>query len=179
MKYKYMNRKKIIGLGFLLMFLLIPILSVKAVECENVAESEAGNTNSAEYYTALEDCYTSQSAGAAAAASAAAGNSAAGAGGSTGGGSIRNPLGGAGGVSGTTAMINGMIRVVLGFTGLLALISFIYGGILWMISYGDSNKIKKGQDVMKWAVFGLTVIFASYAIVMTLFEFMGIGGTPK
>ena len=94
-------------------------------------------------------------------------------------GTLRNPLGGAGGVSGVTTMINGMIKVVLGFTGLLALISFIYGGILWMISYGDSNKIKKGQEVMKWSVFGLTVIFASYAIVMTLFEFMGIGGTAK
>ena len=44
----------------------------------------------------------------------------------------------------------------------------VYGGILWMTSRGDAKMIQKGKDTLTWAVLGLAVIFASYAIVNAL-----------
>ena len=88
---------------------------------------------------------------------------------------LDNPLASGGvGVSGVTGLVNQLIKFVLGFTGLLALLAFIYGGILWMSSMGDPKKDEKGKQVMIWSVYGLAVIFGSYGIVLTLFEALGI-----
>lgn len=88
---------------------------------------------------------------------------------------LKNPLASGGvGVTGITSLINQLIKFVLGFTGLLALLAFIYGGILWMSSMGDPKKVEKGKQVMIWSVYGLAIIFASYGIVLTLFEALGI-----
>lgn len=58
-----------------------------------------------------------------------------------------------------------IIKKVLGIVGVLALVMFIYGGILWMTSGGNAEKIKKGKDTIVWAVIGLAFIFFSYAIL--------------
>lgn len=88
---------------------------------------------------------------------------------------LKNPLASGGeGMTGIIALANQLITFVLGFTGLLSLLAFIYGGILWMSSLGDSKKIEKGKQVMIWSVYGLAVIFASYGIVLTLFKALGI-----
>lgn len=88
---------------------------------------------------------------------------------------LDNPLASGGvGVTGVISLVNQLIKFVLGFTGLLSLLAFIYGGILWMSSMGDPKKVDKGKQVMIWSVYGLAVIFASYGIVLTLFGAMGI-----
>ncbi|MCH7759517.1 hypothetical protein IID20_04120 [Patescibacteria group bacterium] len=58
-----------------------------------------------------------------------------------------------------------IIGYILGLVGVLALVMFIYGGILWMTSAGSAEKIKKGKDTIVWAVLGLALIFFSYAMV--------------
>lgn len=63
------------------------------------------------------------------------------------------------------ALAGNIIKTILGMVGVLALIMFIYGGILWMTSGGSAEKIKKGKDTIVWAVFGLAFIFFSYAIL--------------
>jgi len=62
----------------------------------------------------------------------------------------------------------------LGLTGVLALIAFIYGGGLWLISAGNEDLIKKGRTSMLWAVIGIAVVFSSYAVLTLIFEILGI-----
>lgn len=62
-------------------------------------------------------------------------------------------------------LVGDIIQYVLGVIGILALVMFIYGGILWMTSGGSADKIKKGKDTIVWAVLGLAIVFFSYAIV--------------
>ena len=85
---------------------------------------------------------------------------------------FNNPLGESGGLP--ENIIASVIQYALGLSGILALIAFIYGGIWWLVSLGDSNKVTKGKEIMKWAVLGLFVIFSSYAIINVLFDFFGI-----
>jgi len=61
-------------------------------------------------------------------------------------------------------IIGNIIKAVLGLVGVLALVMFIYGGILWMTSGGKEEQIKKGKDTLVWAVLGLAIIFFSYAL---------------
>ena len=85
---------------------------------------------------------------------------------------LKNPLGGTGPTKITT-ILNNIIVTLLGLTGVLALIAFIYGGVLWMISFGDSGKVEKGKKMMIWAVVGLIVVFGSYGILTLLFKAFG------
>ncbi len=58
-----------------------------------------------------------------------------------------------------------IIKGFLGVTGTIALAMFVYGGIMWLISGGNPDKIKKGKDVFVWSVIGLLIIFGSYFLV--------------
>lgn len=74
---------------------------------------------------------------------------------------------------------NRVITTILGLSGVLALIAFIYGGIIWMISGGDPGKITKGKNMIVWAIIGLVVIFISYAALTFIFgALIGGEGTP-
>ncbi|MBI2473442.1 TrbC/VirB2 family protein [Candidatus Uhrbacteria bacterium] len=65
-------------------------------------------------------------------------------------------------------VIGRIIQAVLGVTGAVALLMFVYGGFLWLISGGETEKVKKGKDTMKWAILGLAVIIGAYMIVSTI-----------
>lgn len=62
-------------------------------------------------------------------------------------------------------LIGYMIQGVLGVVGALALFYLVWGGIFWMTSGGNSDKVKKGKDAIVWSIFGLAIIFFSYALV--------------
>ncbi|MEK7122336.1 MAG: hypothetical protein AAB855_00610, partial [Patescibacteria group bacterium] len=49
--------------------------------------------------------------------------------------------------------------------GVVALVMFIYGGVLWMTAFREEQRIKKGWDTMIWAALGLITIFGSYIAV--------------
>lgn len=75
---------------------------------------------------------------------------------------LRNPLG-----EGTTipVLIGRVIKAVIGLSGVIALLVFVYGGFLWLISAGDANKVKKGKDAFTYALLGLVIIFTAYTAV--------------
>jgi len=82
---------------------------------------------------------------------------------STGGGSpvtLTNPLG-----AGATfyTIIRNVIQAFLGMVGALALLVFVYAGVLWMTA-GSSDRVQKAKDTMKYAVIGLAMIAFSYVI---------------
>jgi len=62
-------------------------------------------------------------------------------------------------------LIGRIIKAVLGVVGALALAMFVFGGFTWLTSGGSPDKIKKGKDILMWAVIGLVVIFTSYTLV--------------
>jgi prepilin signal peptidase PulO-like enzyme (type II secretory pathway) len=62
-------------------------------------------------------------------------------------------------------IVGNVIRALLGIVGSLALGVFILGGLTWVISAGNEEKVKKGKDMVMWAAFGLVLILVSYALV--------------
>ena len=82
--------------------------------------------------------------------------------------SLPNPLGS--NVTTVPQLINRVIIAILGIIGALALLMFVWGGLLWMTSGGNSDRIKKGRDTLVWASIGLLIIFASYSLVNTIFK---------
>jgi len=62
-------------------------------------------------------------------------------------------------------LVGNVIKYILSILGVLALVMFISGGIMWMTSGGVSDKIKKGRDTLVWAILGLALIFFSYGLL--------------
>lgn len=63
------------------------------------------------------------------------------------------------------AVASAVIQVALGVIGVVAVCVVIYGGFLFLMSSGDTGKVKKGQDAIKYGLIGLAVSILAYAIV--------------
>lgn len=74
---------------------------------------------------------------------------------------LPNPLG----TTDIPTLIGHIIKALLGVTGSIALLMFIYGGILWLISGGNEKRVEQGKSVLTWATIGLGIIFTSYILV--------------
>lgn len=72
-----------------------------------------------------------------------------------------NPLG----TTSIQAVIARLIKALLGLSGSIALLMFVWGGFLWLSSRGETKQIEKGKETIKWATFGLVIIFTAYILV--------------
>jgi hypothetical protein len=63
-----------------------------------------------------------------------------------------------------TVVIGRIIRAVLGFLGVVAVIIIIWGGFLWMTSGGDTDKVSKARKFIIMGIVGLAIVLAAYAI---------------
>ena len=74
-----------------------------------------------------------------------------------------NRVGGSG--NSLTSMIRNVINAMLFLIGAISVIMIIVGGIRYTTSGGDSSSVKAGKDTVLYAVIGLVVAIAAYAIV--------------
>lgn len=70
-----------------------------------------------------------------------------------------------------------IIKVALGFLGIVAVGLILYGGFLWMTSAGDEEKIAQAKKVIINATIGLAIILAALGIVQ--FIFRALTGGPS
>lgn len=145
--------KKIIFLSVLLfpLFFALPGQAASsACECSNGSKKEVANCG-----TACSDFCTTKGAQVKSCTPNAGGNS---------GGTVKldNPLGS---VTSPQQLIGKIINTVLGLVGSIALLMFVYGGLVWMTSAGSAEKVKKGREIIVWSAIGLAIIFASYGAV--------------
>lgn len=65
-------------------------------------------------------------------------------------------------------IVNTVISVVdfiLGISGSIALVMFVYGGFLWVSSGGSEERVRAGKEAVRNAVVGLIIIFVSYTLI--------------
>lgn len=74
------------------------------------------------------------------------------------------------GTTDVSLIIGRVVKSALGIIGTIAFALFVYAGILWMVSVGNSDRIGKAKDILVWTSLGIAVIFASYAIVDIIFK---------
>lgn len=58
--------------------------------------------------------------------------------------------------------IGNVVRVFISIAGAIALLMFVYGGIMWILSGGDQGKVKDAQKILVNATLGLIFIFGAY-----------------
>lgn len=142
--------KKIVIFGFICFSLFLGGLKVALAEDVYACQCNDGNqfktTSAAECTT---KCGDKGVASVVKVAAAAAGKS------------LPNPLG----ITDINTLIARVINVILSLVGSISLLMFVYGGLTWMTSAGSADKIKKGREIIVWAIIGLGIVFTSYILV--------------
>ena len=68
-------------------------------------------------------------------------------------------------VTSTLGIVKKVLNVVIGFVGIISVITIIVAGINMAVSNGESGKVAKARQAIIYAVIGLAVAIASFAIV--------------
>ncbi|MDD5625639.1 MAG: pilin [Patescibacteria group bacterium] len=67
-------------------------------------------------------------------------------------------------------------NIILKYLGVIALVLFIFGGIMWMTSAGSEEKVKKGKAIIMGAVVGMAIVLSAYVIVQMLMQSLHVEG---
>lgn len=70
--------------------------------------------------------------------------------------------------------INFATFAVIGISGTFALLFFVYGGFMMILSAGNSERVTKGKDILVNSIIGLALVFTAYLIVLTLLKVLGV-----
>jgi hypothetical protein len=62
-------------------------------------------------------------------------------------------------------VILGLVRLALGFVGLIAVFLMMYAGFMWMTSAGDEGKIETAKKTLTNTIIGLIIILSAFMIV--------------
>lgn len=86
---------------------------------------------------------------------------------------LTNPLG----TSDPRVIISRLLEGFLGLVGAIALLMFIYGGILFLTAAGSPGPVDKAKKVIVFSILGIIVIAAAYVATQTVFEAVLVNNT--
>lgn len=67
-------------------------------------------------------------------------------------------------------MVVDLANTILQVVSVLTFVMFIYGGVLFLISAGNANSVKKAKKIIIAAIIGLLIVFVSYTAVQFFIE---------
>jgi hypothetical protein len=79
----------------------------------------------------------------------------------------QNPVGdvfGGGAPEDPRVIVANLIRIALGFIGIILVVLLIIAGFRWMTSAGNQDAVSKSKSQIVSAIIGLIIIVASYAL---------------
>lgn len=62
---------------------------------------------------------------------------------------------------------------ILGVVGSVALLFFVYGGFVFILSGGSEEKVKQGKQILIGSIIGLFIVFGSFLIIKYAEKFLG------
>lgn len=91
-----------------------------------------------------------------------------------------NQLGGVRASQGAGVLIGRVIKLAMSVIGTIALVVFIYGGLLWMTARGNSDQVHRAMRILTWGALGVIVILSSYTLIdFILQSFLPAGSDLK
>ncbi|MEZ7821388.1 MAG: pilin [Patescibacteria group bacterium] len=74
------------------------------------------------------------------------------------------------GLKGTSMpqIVGNIVKVILGLFGIVATVIIVTGGVKWMLSQGDTQKIDSAKKIMIAGAIGMVLIVSGYAITAFL-----------
>jgi hypothetical protein len=76
-------------------------------------------------------------------------------------------------VKGFNTIIQYIMKISIG----VALLALAIGGVLYIVSAGESSAMEMAKSTMKNAIIGFIIVFAAWLIVNTTISYLGANGT--
>lgn len=77
---------------------------------------------------------------------------------------ISNPIA----TSDFSVLVSNFLKWILSVAGALTLLMLITGGVFYITSSGNEQKIETAKKMIIWTILGLMLILASYSIIVVL-----------
>ncbi|MBI5369874.1 hypothetical protein HZA85_01635 [Candidatus Uhrbacteria bacterium] len=75
--------------------------------------------------------------------------------------------------------ISSIIRVALGFLGVIAVVIILLGGFKWMTSGGNDTKVGEAKKLIFAGIIGLVIVLSAYAIAnFVIGQIAGVTSNP-
>ncbi|MCK4891257.1 MAG: hypothetical protein KAS78_01180 [Candidatus Pacebacteria bacterium] len=65
-------------------------------------------------------------------------------------------------------LVANFLKWILSVAGALTLLMLVTGGVLYITSSGNEQKVEIAKKIVTWTILGLILILASYAIIVVL-----------
>lgn len=75
-----------------------------------------------------------------------------------------------------SSFVGFIINMLIIIAIVASLIFLIYGGIKWIISGGDKEKVETARKTVVSSIIGLVVVLLSWVIITITLQFLGLGG---
>lgn len=69
--------------------------------------------------------------------------------------------------------------LILGISGTILLLMFVYGGMVWIFAAGRSDWVDKGKNTLVGALVGLVIIFGAYVAINVIISVLKTGEIPE
>lgn len=56
-------------------------------------------------------------------------------------------------------------QLILGLSGALVLVMFVWGGFQWLTAFGDPKKVDSGKTIIRNAIIGLAIVLVSGSLI--------------
>lgn len=66
-------------------------------------------------------------------------------------------------------------NLTLGVIGTFAFVFFVYGGFVMITSFGNSERVKRGRDILIAAIVGILISFSAYALINFMLDALSVG----
>jgi cytochrome bd-type quinol oxidase subunit 2 len=73
-------------------------------------------------------------------------------------------------------IVSGLISFALIVAAVVFFFMLVWGGLKWIMSQGDENKVKEARAQVTQALIGLAVVFAAWAILSLVAHLFGLSG---
>lgn len=70
-----------------------------------------------------------------------------------------------------------IIKIILGFLGVIFIILMLTAGFKWMTAQGNEEHITEAQKTIQTAIIGLIIVMGAYAITYFVFKYIPFSGT--
>jgi len=78
------------------------------------------------------------------------------------------------GVNAPSNIIQASLNLLTIFGAIVTLIFIIYGGILWVTSQGDKQRLDKARRTITFSIIGLIIMVLAFVIVQIIGYFLGV-----
>lgn len=67
-----------------------------------------------------------------------------------------------------------IVKYLFGIIGSVALLFFVYGGFVFILSQGNAEQVSHGKAILTAAVLGIVIAFSGYALIRFMGDVVGI-----